>query len=168
MTSRIQTSNPVVVSGVGPVPAPGMIIGEAPGRKEIEDGRPFVGRSGELLDSALERAGLLREQLYVTNVYKGDVGTGNRNPTREEILDHSELLDEELSAVNPSAILLLGRVATNSFLPYGGGMAELVGRPLVVRGYTIIPCWHPAYILRNYSRLGDFQRIIDDFAVYVR
>src|SRR5438552_4069564 len=91
---------PIVVSGVGPVPAPGMIIGEAPGRNEIAQGRPFVGASGEVLRQAFymatQRDELLASGIYITNVFKGDVGKGNPNPSDEMVRDHSSILRQEI------------------------------------------------------------------------
>src|SRR5574341_1542374 len=105
-TRMSQLKYPVVVPGVGPIPALGMIIGEAPGRTEIEQGKPFCGRSGALLDEALKSNGGSRNMVYITNVFKGDVGSGNRNPTEMEIQDHWDILRDEISSVGPKAILL--------------------------------------------------------------
>lgn len=159
------TKFPVVVPGVGPVPAPGMIIGEAPGRKEIEQGKPFVGRSGTLLDEALVRAGATRERFYITNVYKGDVGSGNRNPTEDEIRDHRHYLRAELEAVRPSGVLLLGRVAVLSFLPDIERLGDHVTRRYSIGGIHYYPCWHPAYCLRNKSALSDFKYTVMKFVL---
>lgn len=163
MSRRTSPKYPVVVPGVGPVPALGMIVGEAPGRNEIEEGRPFCGRSGNLLDEALERAGVSRESLFTTNVYKGDVGSGNRNPTADEIADHGHYLDDEIASVRPSAILLLGSVAVGAFGIHGRRMADLVWLRLRVGrlpGGYVFPGYHPAYVLRGgYSRDSWFRDV---------
>lgn len=154
------TSFPIVVHGVGPVPCPYMIIGEAPGREEIQRGEPFVGRSGKFLDESLERVGLTRSDVYITNVFKGDVGSGNRNPTPQEIASHWESLGVEISEGNPAGILLVGAVATRAFLPGTKRMGDVVGRRIWDGGRHLYPVWHPAYILRGNTQAGhefDYQ-----------
>lgn len=162
MTTRVtKTKYPVVVSGVGPVPAPGMIIGEAPGRTEIEKGIPFCGRSGELLDRSLRDAGSSRDRWYITNLFKGDVGYGNRNPSKEEIDDHWPLLQDEIRQVNPRGILLLGRVATQAFIPGLARMGDVITERVEGDGYYLYPLWHPAFVLRQ----GREARAEFDFGV---
>lgn len=143
---------PVVVPGVGPIPAPGMIIGEAPGRKEIEQGKPFVGQSGRVLDEALLLGGSDRSYFYVTNVFKGDVGSGNRNPTFNEINAHRHILDSEIAGTVPKAILLLGAFATRTFIPVERGMGAIVGTVCTSESLgdaKLFPCYHPAATLYN-------------------
>jgi len=154
---------PVVVPGVGPIPAPGMIIGEAPGRKEIEKLSPFCGASGKVLDEALEATGISRNEVFITNIFKGDVGSGNRNPTSIEVDDHRILLEEELRAVAPIAILLLGRVATSSFFPESRRMGDYVHTIHRVNEVIMIPCWHPAATLYDRSKRAEFNEIVDLF-----
>lgn len=139
---------PVIVPGVGPVPAPGMIIGEAPGRNEIEQGQPFVGRSGILLNQTLELLNTGRERFYITNIFKGDVGDGNRNPTFDEMGDHRPLLEQEILDVNPTGILLLGSFACEYF-GLIGRMGDMTGNEYEVQGRRVFPCYHPAYVLRQ-------------------
>lgn len=163
-----QPNHPVVVPGVGPVPAPGMIVGEAPGRTEIEKGIPFCGRSGGLLDSALELAGSSRDKWYITNAFKGDVGIGNRNPTTAEIEDHRPLLEAEIDRVKPRGILLLGRVATQVFVPGLGRMGDVVGTRIAsdAGDYHLYPCWHPAYVLRGgHEERTEFELAVVKFVL---
>lgn len=169
MIQGIRTKYPVVVPGVGPIPAPGMIVGEAPGRNEIEQGKPFCGRSGALLDEALGASGATRSEVYITNVFKGDVGIGNRNPDSDEIHDHRNILLDEVSACNPKAILLLGRIAAEAFFPEIGRMGSVVGQVGKWARYETMVLYHPAYVLRGgYSRqvwvslVGDFIDRIRD------
>ena len=153
MSQRMTTKYPVVVPGVGPVPAPGMIVGEAPGRNEIEQGIPFCGKSGALLNDALEASGRTRDEFFITNIYKGDVGIGNRNPNPDEIQDHWEILKGELSLCNPKSILLLGSVAAQTFFPEIRGLGSVVGQMGGWAGYATMVLYHPAYVLRGgYSR----------------
>lgn len=177
MPSSQGPRNPVIVEGEGPVPSPFMVIGEAPGRSEIEDGRPFVGRSGQLLRSTLVEFlplhafdfGTKSEDVfYITNAYKGDVGDGNRTPTKEELDDHFPLLLEEVKAVNPSGILLVGATATHLFLP-DISMREANGVRFEVEqenGHDqLYPVYHPAAVLRNPNFLEDFRYAIARFVL---
>ena len=162
---------PVVVPGVGPVPALGMIVGEAPGRNEIEQGIPFCGRSGDLLDDALRSGASSRAEFYITNVYKGDVGSGNPNPTQEQIQDHWPLLRREIADVAPRGILLLGRVATEAFFHEVGRMADAIAQQAVAEGVRCFPCWHPSYVLRGGGhgvRAVEFYETIGRFIEYIR
>lgn len=159
----------IVVPGVGPVPCPGMIIGEAPGRTEIEQGIPFCGKSGEVLDKALARAGVHRGSHFITNIFKGDVGSGNRNPTSDEIDAHRGALLQELERVNPQGILLLGRVATEAFLPKVGRLADYIESRCVGefdgRSYNVFPCYHPSYILRSPDKFELFVHSVMKFVL---
>jgi len=145
-----------------------MIVGEAPGREEIKFRIPFCGRSGKLLTDALEKAEVPREKVYVTNLFKGDVGEGNRNPTEDELDDHSHILHRELLEVNPKSILLLGAFATKEFLDTSR-MKDVVGQSFDFEyGFedrTLFPCYHPAYILRNrrIDIVFSFYSVIADF-----
>jgi len=159
---------PVVVPGAGPVPALGMIIGEAPGRTEIEKGIPFCGRSGALLDEILQHVGSSRSEVYITNIFKGDVGSGNRNPTEDELADHWELLGVEVSKVNPKAILLLGRIAGAAFFTPFGRMGDRVGRWGLVGDRPTMVGYHPAYVLRGGYPRNYWERDIRRFVEFIR
>lgn len=169
IAQRIQSSNPVAVWGEGPVPSPYMVVGEAPGRNEIEQGKPFCGRSGDLLDAALEYAGLARGAAFVTNAYKGDVGSGNRNPTSAEILDHRPYLLDELAAVQPRGILLLGRIAAEAFGLEFGRLGDIVGRRLGgASEVPLYPSYHPAYVLRGGYSQEEFKYDVARFVLITR
>ncbi|MDY6986324.1 MAG: trehalose-phosphatase [Candidatus Thermoplasmatota archaeon] len=103
------------VYGYGNERAPVMLIGEAPGERESELGMPFVGKAGKELDGLLERAGLKRESIYITNVVKCRP-PGNRKPKKEEILRCMPFLKEEIERVRPRLIALLGSTAVETFL----------------------------------------------------
>jgi DNA polymerase len=129
-----------------------MIIGMNPGRVELEQGRPFVGPAGKMLDSMLEEADLDRGELYVTNVVK--VGTpGNREPTNEEVqADRGDLVDE-IREVSPRVILALGGFAMGVLTGRTGvtGMRGRVARLLGIYGSSapVLVTFHPAGVLRN-------------------
>jgi len=108
---------PVCVPGIGPVPCDHMIVGEAPGREEIEERAPFVGPAGKVLDKALACCGASREVIYITNAFKGDVGPTNRDPTDQELADHHPLLMDEIQCVRPRIVMSLGLISTRALLP---------------------------------------------------
>jgi uracil-DNA glycosylase family 4 len=91
-----------------------MIIGEAPGETEDKLGRPFVGKAGKRLNEALIAAGLKRDEVYITNIYKFRP-PNNRKPTLEEIVEHWPYLSIELDEVKPRFVLLLGNTALETF-----------------------------------------------------
>ena len=140
-----------------------MIIGEAPGRREIETGTPFIGASGLLLGKALQQAGSDPGSFYITNVFKGDVGEGNRNPSAAEIADHRDILEDEIKAVSPAAILLLGSVATRQFVGGRYRMREVVGREYYRGGPSFVPCYHPAATMYNHELLDTFYKTVEMF-----
>lgn len=96
--------------GEGPLNAAVMLVGQNPGREEIKQGRPFVGRSGQYLNKVLQQCELDRDEFYVTAVVK-EATPNNRKPTAEEIGRWMPRLEEEIHAVRPSLIVLMGRVA---------------------------------------------------------
>jgi len=156
-----------MVPGEGPVPARGMIVGEAPGRQEVVVGRPFVGAAGRLLDSALAALGVPREDVYITNVIKDlplDSLGKIRRPDAEEIQEWSATLEEEIRIVSPQAILLLGRTAVDHVYPVLEGIG--FGEAWTVRtsinnpetAINLYTAYHPAYILRD---LGRYSRWIN-------
>lgn len=112
------SSFPVAVPGEGPLTASGVIVGEAGGRDEVEAGKPFVGSAGRRLDTWLSEHGLRRDALYITNAYKGDVGSGDPDPTAEQLKDHHWLLALELALVRPTAVPAVGKVAARALLPH--------------------------------------------------
>ena len=133
-----------------------MIIGEAPGTEEDRQGKPFVGRSGQLLDQILQSVKLDPEQdVFITNaVFRlppGDDGKPLRKPTTDEILYYKPYLLEIIRLVNPLVMLLTGNVATESLLEKTG-ITKLRGQWFPWQGRWAMPIFHPAYLLRNPSR----------------
>lgn len=165
MKAEHQPNFPILVPGVGPVPAPGMIIGEAPGRNEIEQGTPFCGRSGELLDRTLEDFGGARADYFVSNTFMGDVGVGNSDPTVAQLEDHRPVLEAEIAMVDPVCILLLGRVACHSF-GYTGSMRDIVGDlRWLLHEPLLIPCYHPAATMYNSTLIEPFRYAVARFVL---
>lgn len=140
-----------VVFGEGDPRAGLMVVGEGPGRDEDLQGRPFVGRSGQLLDRLLlEEAGLRREQVYIANVVKCRP-PGNRDPLPEEIAACRPFLDQQITLIGPRVILTLGNFATKTLLDTREGITRLRGRtwPFGAEGTVIVPTFHPAAALRG-------------------
>ena len=133
-----------------------MIIGEAPGTEEDRQGKPFVGRSGQLLDQILQSVKLdPEEDVFITNaVFRlppGDDGKPLRKPTSEEIVYYKPYLLEIIRLVDPVIMLLTGNVATESLLEKTG-ITKLRGQWFEWNGRWAMPIFHPAYLLRNPSR----------------
>jgi uracil-DNA glycosylase family 4 len=121
-------SRTTVVFGEGDAHAGLMVIGEGPGREEDLQGRPFVGRSGQLLDRLLlEEAGLRRQEVYIANVVKCRP-PGNRDPRPDEIAACRPYLDQQIALIGPRVILTLGNFATRAMLGTSQGITRLRGR----------------------------------------
>ena len=136
-----------------------MIIGEAPGTEEDRQGKPFVGRSGQLLDQILQAANFDPEQdVFITNaVFRlppGDGGKPLRKPTSDEIAFYKPFLLEIIRLIDPVIMLLTGNVATESLLGQVG-ITKLRGQWFDWNGRHIMPIFHPAYLLRNPVRTQD-------------
>jgi DNA polymerase len=136
-----------------------MVIGEGPGREEDLQGRPFVGRSGQLLDRLLlEEAGLRRQEVYIANVVKCRP-PGNRDPLPEEIAACRPYLDQQIALIGPRVILTLGNFATRAMLGTSQGITRLRGRTWPLgpttpaatppAGVVVVPTFHPAAALRG-------------------
>lgn len=130
-----------------------LIVGEAPGKKEDESGRPFVGRSGQLLRDNLEKASI--NDHYITNTVKCRP-PNNQNPTEAQKESCRAYLDIQIKIVDPILIIPFGREATNCFLDDVSSLGEAVGRLSMYRDYQLMPMYHPAFILRQRSREDDF------------
>jgi DNA polymerase len=129
-----------------------MLIGEAPGRDEDLQGKPFVGRAGKLLDRMLASIGLTESQVYITNtVYWRP--PGNRTPTPEEIEACAPFLCRQIELLDPAVLVLLGGAAAKSLLGVSEGIMRLRGKWLTYhcagRDIPTLATLHPAYLLRN-------------------
>jgi DNA polymerase len=130
-----------------------MLIGEAPGYQEDIEGKPFVGRSGKLLDRILGAVGFSREEnIYICNTVKCRP-PNNRAPSTEERRICRKYLSGQIDIIRPRLILLCGAIATGSFLEMAGGMAKVRGQWFDgPHNSKMIPLFHPAYLLRNSTR----------------
>ena len=129
-----------------------MVIGEAPGADEDAQGRPFVGRSGRLLDASLTEVGLDQEDdIYICNLIKCRP-PGNRRPTPVELKACRPWLDRQILEVNPEVLLILGATASAALLECRTPISRLRGQWTQWKGRFVMPSFHPSYLLRNPSR----------------
>ena len=136
-----------MVPGEGNPDAEVMLVGEAPGANEDEQGRPFVGRAGKVLDEVLAEAGLEREAVYITNVVKARPPK-NRDPKAGEVAHHMPWLEAELALVQPGLVVPLGRHALAHFTD-GVNISDVHGTEMTERGRSLFPLYHPAAALRG-------------------
>jgi DNA polymerase len=148
-----------MVPGEGAADAAIMFIGEAPGAKEDETGRPFVGAAGKFLAELLESIELSRDDVFITNVLKVRP-PGNRDPLPVEVADHWPWLEEQIAAIQPELIIPLGRHAMARFLP-NRVISRDHGQPRLKNGQVYLPVYHPAAALYNGSLRGT---LFEDFA----
>ncbi|MBW2619067.1 MAG: uracil-DNA glycosylase [Deltaproteobacteria bacterium] len=148
---RLAESRNKVVFGEGSVMAEIMFIGEGPGRDEDRSGRPFIGRAGELLTDMIKAMGLSREEVYIANIVKCRPPE-NRNPEPEESLACRPWLKAQLELIQPRFIIALGAVAARNLLETSEPISRLRGRFHDFEGRPLMPTFHPAYLLRNYSQ----------------
>jgi DNA polymerase len=134
-----------------------MVIGEGPGAQEDEQGKPFVGRSGQLLDRMLESVGIdSNRDAYVCNIVKCRP-PDNRKPTALEMAACRPWLDQQIQLVDPAVILLAGSTAVEGLLGIKGGITKLRGQwrrgeGSSLEGRWLMPIFHPSYLLRNASK----------------
>ena len=137
-----------IVFGVGNPKADLMFIGEAPGADEDEQGEPFVGRAGQLLNNMIKAMGLAREQVYIANIIKCRP-PGNRTPERDECETCSPFLMRQIAVIQPKVIVALGAVAAKTLLAINAPMSDLRGRWYDFRGTKLAVTYHPAFLLRD-------------------
>lgn len=157
-----------VVVGKGNLNADIMFIGEAPGRKEDEQGLPFVGASGKNLDNLLAKVGLSLEDVYVANILKCRPPE-NRDPLQEEIEAHTPWLIEQIKQIKPKVICSLGNYSTKFFLADGKvdemskikGITQVHGKVKIIDFHglkiKLIPLFHPAAIIYNRKLIDSWE-----------
>ncbi len=147
------------VPGEGDPGAQVIFIGEAPGYHEDQLARPFVGRAGQLLDNLLAKAGLSREDVYITNVVKHRP-PNNRGPNKDETRACLPYLLRQIQIINPKVILPLGRYALEVFIK-DKPISKIHGQAFKVGERVVFPLYHPAAALRSGAVLRDLEK---DFA----
>ena len=149
-----------VVFGEGNPQARVLIVGEAPGKNEDLQGRPFVGAAGKLLDELLAVAGLKREDVFIANVLKCRP-PGNRDPRPEEIELCTPYLREQTRTINPEVIVTLGNFSTKFILKTEVGITRLHGHVQQAGRFKVFPIYHPAAALYDPTKRAALE---DDFA----
>lgn len=154
-------------AATNPVPGEGnpdariLLIGEAPGFHEDTHGKPFVGNSGKFLTQLLEKAGLTREDVFITNVVKHRP-PGNRDPLPDEMAACAHFLEEQIEIIDPDVIVTLGRFSLSRYFP-GERISKIHGQPKEINGRYVVPMYHPAAALHNGSLRpeieADFQKL---------
>src|SRR5579864_270444 len=145
---RLHERRKNIVFGVGNIHADIMFVGEGPGADEDEQGEPFVGRAGQLLNNMISAMGLKREQVYIANVVKCRP-PGNRTPEKDECDTCGPFLFRQIDVVRPEVIVALGATAATYLLGQRQPLAGLRGRIHSFRGSKLIVTYHPAFLLRD-------------------
>ena len=149
------------VPGEGPATAEIMLIGEGPGFYENEQGRPFVGAAGKLLEDLLRQVGLKRTEVWIGNVVKCRP-PGNRDPQPEELAACDEYLERQMRAINPRVIISLGRYSMIKFMPEAK-ISQVHGQMRRIGNHFVIAMYHPAAALHQPKfkepLLADFARL---------
>ncbi len=140
-----------VVNTFGDHKARLMFVGEAPGADEDAQGKPFVGRAGQLLTKIIEAIGMKREDVLIGNVNRCRP-PGNRQPTLEEAAICRPFLFREITAVQPEVIVVMGNTALQNLLDVREGISRVRGKFRDFRGIKVMPTFHPAYLLRDPSK----------------
>jgi uracil-DNA glycosylase len=145
---RLHKGRKNIVFGVGNVNADIMFVGEGPGADEDEQGEPFVGRAGQLLNNMISAMGIRREDVYIANIVKCRP-PGNRTPERDECDTCSPFLLRQIDVIRPKVIVALGAVAAKNLLAVNDSMANLRGRWYDFKGSRLLVTYHPAFLLRD-------------------
>ena len=138
------------VFGLGGMKKGVMFIGEGPGANEDQQGIPFVGRAGKLLDKIFASIRLSREDVYITNIIKCRPPQ-NRDPKSDEVIACWPYLSRQIELLKPKVIVTLGSPATKTLLETNQGISKLRGRFHDYEGIPLLPIYHPAYLLRSYT-----------------
>ncbi len=159
-----------IVFGVGNPQAQLMFIGEAPGADEDQQGEPFVGRAGQLLNNMIVAMGLKREDVYIANIIKCRPPS-NRTPERGECEICSPFLFRQIDVIQPKVLVALGAIAAKTLLGVNDTMANLRGHWYEYRGRKLAVTYHPAYLLRDprqkVETWKDLQRVMKELGLKV-
>ena len=141
-----------LVFGGGLSNPPIMFIGEGPGADEDSKGEPFVGRAGRLLTKMISSIGIERDDVYITNIVKCRPPE-NRNPTPAEISCCLPIIKKQIEILNPKLIVTLGNIPTKTFITDALGITKAHGKIEHYEKWTLLPTFHPSYLLRNRSAM---------------
>ena len=148
---RLHEGRRNIVFGEGSPEAPVVFVGEGPGEQEDRSGRPFGGRAGELLTKMIEAVGWTREDVYICNIVKCRPPK-NRDPQLDEVASCSPFLEKQIRAIAPRVIVTLGKPAAQKMLGRPVAITRARGTWEVWHGIPLMPTYHPAYLLRNYTK----------------
>ena len=148
---KLHRTRRTIVFGEGNEKATLMFIGEGPGYDEDVQGRPFVGKAGQLLTKIIQSIHLPREEVYITNIIKCRPPQ-NRNPELDEIQSCHPFLQKQIQSIQPKMICALGTFAAQTLLSTDAKITSLRGRVFELSGIKVLPTYHPAYLLRNPER----------------
>ena len=158
---ELSLSRTNAVPGTGPEDAEVFFIGEGPGWHEDQQGLPFVGASGKFLTELIQRAGLQREEVFITNVVKCRP-PGNRDPLPDEMEACAPYLNRQIDAIDPLVIVTLGRFSMSRYFP-NERISRIHGQPRKIGKRTVVPMYHPAAALHQGSLRGaieeDFEQL---------
>lgn len=145
---RLSQQRTNIVFGEGSAEAKLMFIGEGPGFEEDQQGRPFVGKAGQLLTKMIQAMGLKREAIYIANIVKCRPPE-NRNPFNDEIQSCIPYVKRQIELIKPEVIICLGSVATKALLNSTQSISRMRGVFVKYNNIPVMPTFHPAYLLRN-------------------
>jgi uracil-DNA glycosylase family 4 len=148
---KLHRARKTIVFGEGNEKARLMFIGEGPGYDEDVQGRPFVGKAGQLLTKIIQSINLQREEVYITNIVKCRPPQ-NRNPEPDEIQSCHPFLMNQIRAIQPEIICALGTFSAQTLLKTDTKITALRGKFYDIEGMKVIPTYHPAFLLRNPER----------------
>jgi DNA polymerase len=148
---KLHRTRHTIVFGEGNEKATLMFIGEGPGYDEDVQGRPFVGKAGQLLTKIIQSIHLEREEVYIANIIKCRPPQ-NRNPEPDEIQSCYPFLLKQIQAIQPKIICALGTFAAQTLLHTNAKITALRGRAFDLGGIKVFPTYHPAFLLRNPER----------------
>jgi uracil-DNA glycosylase family 4 len=148
---KLHQTRRTIVFGEGEQKASLMLIGEGPGYDEDVQGRPFVGKAGQLLTKILQSISLPREEVYIANIVKCRPPQ-NRNPEPDEIKSCHPFLMKQISVIQPKIICALGTFSAQTLLKTDTKITALRGKFFDLEGIKVMPTYHPAFLLRNPER----------------
>ena len=161
---KLHRTRKTIVFGEGNEETQLMFIGEGPGYDEDVQGRPFVGKAGQLLTKILQSINLPREEVYITNIIKCRPPQ-NRNPEPDEIQSCNPFLMKQIDVIQPKIICALGAFASQTLLKTDAKITALRGKFYDFEGIQVIPTYHPAFLLRNPERKRevweDMKKIVE-------
>jgi DNA polymerase len=161
---KLHRGRKTIVFGEGNEKATLMLIGEGPGYDEDVQGRPFVGKAGQLLTKILQSINLPREEVYIANIIKCRPPQ-NRNPEPDEIQSCTPFLMKQIGVIQPKIICALGTFSAQTLLKTDTKITALRGKFFDLEGIKVMPTYHPAFLLRNPERKrevwGDMKKIVE-------